>query len=803
MIKKPNTQGPLTFRKKEPRKKKKLKKPWTVKKFIFMSLFFLGLFSLVAVFIGAGAIYFYYSGDLPDVRTLKDYQPSTITRLYSDNDELIAEFYVEKRIIVPLSDIPLHLKQATLAVEDSNFYSHYGVDPKAILRAAITNFRAGHVVEGASTITQQLTKTMFLTRKKSLERKIREAILAMRIELIFTKDEILEMYFNQIYYGHGSYGVEAAALTYFGKRAKNLTLEECALIAGLPKAPNRYSPYRNPDLAEKRRSHSLKRMAALGFIQQSEASVAMNTKFKLGGVSDMLNLAPYFVEHIRQFLEKKYGSTKIYHEGLKVFTTLNLKDQQIAQQAVKTNLRVADKRYGYRGPIDHIDNYNSPSTSDYIKSLNEYEKGEYPLTGDIVKGVVTGITDTDALVNLGDREGTINIKNMNWAREPNIKVDGRWAKINKPSQAIQSGDVIYVKILGEREAQGLDLSLEQEPEVQAGLINIHPATGNIKAMIGGYDYSQSKFNRAVQAIRQPGSAFKPIIYLTALKEGFTPASIILDSPVIFKERDETFDKWKPANYEQKFYGPTPMRTALAHSRNVVTIKLLQSVGIKKAIRMARSLGITSRLEPNLSIALGSSGLTLMELVSAYSVFPNQGYRNEPNTVRYIKNRNDEMIYTHQPKGDQVISSGLAYLITSLMESVVQNGTGSKVKVLKRPIAGKTGTTNNFIDAWFLGYTANSATGVWVGKDKDESLGVNETGSRAAIPIWLEYMKKTLEGTPVYNFPVSREVTFAKINEETGYAASYGDPKAKFESFLRTNLPQSPSQTDALTSENTF
>jgi penicillin-binding protein 1A len=544
-------------------------------------------------------------------------------------------------------------------------------------------------------------------------------------------------------------------------------------------------------------------MATLGFIERSEADAAMKEEFKLGGVSDMLNLAPYFVEHIRQFLEKNFGSSKIYHEGLKVYTTLNLNDQQIAQQAVKNNLRVADKRYGYRGPIDHVNNYLTPATNDYINSINEYEEGQFPLKGDIVKGVVTGITDMEAQVNLGLREGTINIKNMSWARKPNIKVDGRWAKINKPSQALKPGDVIYVKVLDEREAQGLDLGLEQEPEVQAGLINIHPSTGNIKAMIGGYDYSQSKFNRAVQAIRQPGSAFKPIIYLTALKEGFTPASIILDSPVIFKERDETFDKWKPANYEQKFYGPTPMRTALAHSRNVVTIKLLQSVGIKKAIRMARSLGITSRLEPNLSIALGSSGVTLMELVSAYSVFPNQGYRNEPNAVRYIKNRDDELIYTHQPVGDQVISSGLAYLITSLMESVVQNGTGSKVKVLNRPVAGKTGTTNNFIDAWFLGYTANSVTGVWVGKDKDEALGVNETGSRAAIPIWLEYMKKTLAGKPVYNFPASREVIFAKINEETGYMASYGDPKAKFESFLRTNLPQSPSQSEVLTNENTF
>ena len=803
MKKLPNSQGPLTFRNKARRKRRKIKQPWSFKKWIFMSLFFLCLTSLFAVFAGAGAIYYYYSGELPDVRVLKGFEPSTITRLYADNDELIAEFYIEKRIVVPLSDIPLQLKQATLAVEDANFYTHFGVDPKAILRAAITNFRAGHIVEGASTITQQLTKTMLLTREKSLERKIKEAILAMRIELIFTKDEILEMYFNQIYYGHGSYGVEAAALTYFSKHVKDLSLEECALIAALPKAPNRYSPYRNPGLAEDRRSHSLRRMVALGFISSQEAGEAMKADFNLGGVSDMLNLAPYFVEYIRQFLEEKYGSSKLYRDGLKVFTTLNLKNQMIAQEAVRQHLRNADKRYGYRGPIGHVADYESSSSDAMINSLNEYKKGEYPGKGDIVKGVVTAITSTQAYVNLGNMDGVINIKNMNWARKPNIKVDGRWAKIKRPGQALAPGDLIMVKVLGEQEVQGLDLALEQKPEVQAGLINIHPATGNIKAMMGGYDFADSQFNRAVQAIRQPGSAFKPIIYLTALKEGFTPASVILDSPVIFKERDESFEKWKPVNYEEKFYGPTPLRTALAHSRNVVTIKLLQAVGVKKAIQMARSLGITSRIEPNLSIALGSSGLSLMELVSAYSVFPNQGYHIEPNAVRYIKNRRDEIIYTHQPVGKQAISSGLAYLITSLLESAVQNGTGKKVRVLNRPVAGKTGTTNNFIDAWFLGYTPDSVTGVWVGKDKDEALGVNETGSRTAIPIWLQYMKKSLRGKPVHSFPVSDEITFVKINEDTGYAASFADPKARFESFLKTNLPKNQSHTEALASENTF
>lgn len=804
MKKKPHTRQPISFHKKIKKKRKAPGKPWSLKKKIFMSFFFLFIAGLFAVFVGAGAIYFHYSKDLPDVRVLKKYEPSTITRLYSDKDELIAEFYIEKRIIIPLKDISLQLKQATLGVEDSNFYRHRGIDPKAIFRAFISNLKAGKVVEGGSTITQQLTKTLLLTREKSLERKIKEAILAMRIELIFTKDEILEMYFNQIYYGHGSYGVEAASLTYFGKHAKNLTLEECALIAGLPKAPNRYSPYRNPDLAKKRRNHSLRRMVALDFIKKDEAERAMKAKFNLGGVSEMLNRAPYFVEYIRQILEKKYGSNKLYRDGLKVYTTLNLKSQLIAQEAVKEKLRDADKRYGYRGPIDHIHSYESAPIDEILKSLNESDEKKEPGKGDIVHGIVTDVKKTEAVVALENMEGVINIKDMAWAREPNIKIDGRWAKIKNVEKALAPGDVILVKILGESEhGNRLSLALEQEPEVEAGLININPLNGNIKAMIGGYDFSKSQFNRAVQAIRQPGSAFKPIVYLTALKEGFTPASIILDSPVIFRDKEDTFDKWKPVNFEEKFYGPTPLRTALAHSRNVVTIKLLQNVGVTKAIRMARALGITSRIEPNLSIALGSSGLTLLELVSAYSVFPNQGYRIEPYSIRYIKNRNNEEIYTHVEEGNQAISSGLANLMTNLLQNVVQNGTAKKVKVLNRPVAGKTGTTNNYIDAWFMGFTPDSVTGVWVGKDKDEPLGANETGSRAAIPIWLHFMSKTLKGTPIKNFPISDEVTFVKINPETGYAANYGEPKTRFEAFLRDNLPGKPSTTEALASEITF
>lgn len=757
---------------------------------IFLGGFFLFLILSIVGSGGAAYIYYKYSKDLPDVRVLKDYQPSIITRIYSDQDELIGEFYIEKRILVPLSKIPLKMKQATLAVEDSNFYSHHGIDPKAIFRAFIANLYAGHVVEGASTITQQLSKTFFLSRERSFERKIREAILSIRLEMFFSKDEILEMYLNQIYYGHGSYGVEAAALTYFGKHIQNLTIDQCAMLAGIPKSPNYYSPYRNPKQAKVRRNHAIRRMATLEYISDEEATQAVNANFNLSGNIERLNHAPYFVEYIRQFLEDTYGSTKMYHDGLKVYTTLSLKNQVIAQNVVHENLRETDKRYGYRGPLEHIAVHQDKSALQrQAQKLNGLKEDENIGLGNIIKGIVWNVGERDVRVLLGNGEGIIDIENMNWARKPNVKVDGSWAKIHRPSEALSEGDVILVKTLSVGDNGKWSLALEQEPEVEASLLSLD-RTGQIKAMVGGYDFSKSQFNRALQAVRQPGSAFKPIIYATALSEGYTPSSVIVDSPIIFKDKDGDFyDKWKPSNYEEKFYGPTSLRTALTHSRNVVTIKLLQNIGVKKTIETARKLGIKSRLEDNLSIALGSSGLTLYELTTAFSVFANNGKMNTPVAIRYIKDRNDEIIYTAKPEVSEVIPSGVAYLVTNMMESVVQDGTGAKVKALKRPVAGKTGTTNNYIDAWFMGYTAELLTGVWVGKDKDEPLGINETGARAAIPIWLEFMKEALEGVAVKDFIPPPDVTFLKSNQDSGSAANFDDSDTKYEVFLSNNLPE--------------
>jgi penicillin-binding protein 1A len=818
-------------------------KPRTWKSILLKVTLWGFLSCLVIGFTGAGILYFKYSGDLPDVRALKEYQPNIITKVYSDTDELIAEFFIEKRIMVGFDQIPLHLKQATLAVEDSSFYYHLGIDPKAIVRASVANYRAGHVVEGASTITQQLTKTLYLSPQKKFERKIREAILAIRMELIFSKDEILEMYLNQIYYGHGSYGVAAAARTYFGKELKDLTISECAMIASLPKAPTHYSPYNNLTKALKRRDHAIRRMEYHGFITEEEMQASLAEPLELGEVKGMLNKAPYFIEHIRQFIQENYGSKQLYQDGMKIYTTLNLEKQQAAERALMDGLRLADKRYGYRGPLDNIDpdqdiqvlnnllmelnqrsTETTPDTDESIEASNSIsaepaKPSNDPLAateadssqpvmpfkeGELVKGIVTQIKDEEVAVYLGGDQGIIRLENMSWAREPNPKLDGKYHQITDPKEALSKGDLIEVKILAALEKGGWDLGLEQDPLAQSGLISMEPSTGFIKAMVGGYDFSKSQFNRATQAIRQPGSAFKPIIFATAIQDGFTPASIVIDSPIIFKEKEDTFGKWKPVNFEKKFYGPTSIRTALTHSRNVVTIKLLQNTGVPKAIQMARRLGITTKLSNNLSIALGSSGVTLYELVAAYSIFANQGVRLPPVPIRYIKDRNDETLYTYEPVGESVISTGMAFMITSLMESVVQHGTAHIIReTLNRPIAGKTGTTNDYNDAWFIGFSPELVTGVWVGNDEDESLGVNETGGRTAIPIWLKYMQEALKGVPVKSFPIPNDVTYIRINQETGEETTFDDPDGRFEVFLNENLPDKSESGINPLEENTF
>ena len=611
---------------------------------------------------------------------LKNYHPNITTKVYSDQGEIIGEFYLEKRIVVPLSRIPNVLRQAFVSAEDRRFYEHSGINFMSVLRAFFKNLKAGKIVQGGSTITQQVTKYFLLSPEKRLSRKIKEAILAYRIENQLSKDKILYLYLNQIYLGHGAYGVESASLNYFGKHVEDLNLAESALLAGLPRAPNKYSPFGDPQIAKKRQAYVLERMLDDGHIDSEQADEALKTPLEIMGKENrQIMKAPYFTEHIRRYIERKFGSDSLYKEGLQVFTTVNLDMQNAAQIALESGIKELEERQKYQ---------------------------------------------------------------------------------------------------------------EAEPalEVQGALVCMDTNTGYIRAMVGGRDFNKSQFNRAVQAKRQAGSAFKPIVYAAALDKGFTPATIIIDSPIIYDEpeKDET---WKPRNFGRKFYGPITFREALAKSRNVVTVKILRDIGIDYAADYARKLGVTTPINMDLTMALGSSGISLLELTSVYAVFNTQGKRIEPVFITRILDREGNIIEENIPQAETVISEQTAYIMTNLLKGVVQRGTGWRAKALGMPCAGKTGTTNNQIDAWFIGYTPDLITGCWVGFDEYRGLGDNETGSRAALPVWLKFMEQALNERKIRDFPIPEGIVFVKVDQKTGLLASLESPHTIFESFKEGTEPQ--------------
>ena len=764
--------------------------------YITLPLFFLFTISIATT---AFIVYTKANKDLPDVLSLKNYKPNLITEVYDDGNKLISEFYIERRVLLPLNNITPMMKLATLAVEDDQFYKHKGFNFKRIAGALWSNIKAGGVVEGGSTITQQITKTMFLTPERTLFRKIREAILATRIEKNFSKDEILEIYLNQIYYGHSAYGVEAAALVYFGRHVNELTLPEIAMIVGLPRAPKLYSPYFSPERAKNRRNHVLKRMESLGHITHEEAEDAVKSDLKLKERGERKNFAPYFSEYIRQYVEDKYGSSGLYKGGLKVYTTLKTEHQEAAESAVEEGLREIDKRLGYRGPLGNV-----KPLGQYIdwRKVDEIEQKNFPdgreRNENRALGVVTEVMPEKVFVSTKDTRGYIYVKDMEWAHKHDPAVDAlSFGKAKNANEVLKVGNVIDIKILEEKDKKGnLKFALEQEPVIQGALLCIEPATGFVSAMVGGYDFHKSKFNRAIQAQRQPGSAFKPIVYSASFEKGFTPASVFIDSPIIFEEKDE--ENWKPANFEEKFYGPTNLRTALTHSRNVITIKLLQSMGVKHILEYARRLGIKSYLTPDLSLALGTSGVTLYELTSAYGVFSNKGIKTEPMAIKSITDKDGNLLEENKPQEERVISEELAFITTNILQSVVQEGTGWRAKTLGRPVAGKTGTTNNYMDAWFLGYTPDLIAGVWVGMDKDEPIGKNETGARAANPIWVRFMEKALKGMPVKNFQIPGGVVWTKIDRKTGLLATPETADMALECFIEGTEPTEFSDGEAKT-----
>jgi penicillin-binding protein 1A len=744
--------------------------------------------AFVAVLTGA-ILWYVWSSNLPYIGSLRNYNPPLITEIYSDNGEVIGRFWDEKRIVVSLDQLPKHLIQAFIAAEDSRFYQHEGVDFLSIIRAFIKNTLAGRIEQGASTITQQVAKSLLLKDTgKSYRRKVREATLSLQIEKEFSKQKILFLYLNQIYLGQGAYGVEAAARTYFGKSASELNLAESAMLAGLTQAPSKYSIISHFEKAKARQQYVLQRMKEEGYITQHQEEEAAAAEIKLNvSPENTFEKAPYFTEYVRQYIEQKYGRDLLYRGGLKVYTTLNLDMQRQARAAIKQGLLELDKREGYRGPLKHLE----PAEREFFKREWAIKyASEPPKVGDVVHGLIERIDDqkNEVVVAIGERLAVLPLSEMRWARKPDPDVPSYAALLKSVGGVFQVGDVVLVRIK-EPMPKPYDwmVSLEQKPEVQGALFCMEPGTGRVKAMVGGRDFSLSQFNRAIQARRQPGSSFKPIIYAAALDQGMTPSTIILDAPYLSSTNPED-EIWKPKNFKETFTGPTLFRQALIQSRNVITVKILKQIGVPYVISYARKMGIEADLAPDLSLALGSSGLSLEELCRAYAVFANGGMLADPIFVDRIEDWRDGVLESNQPSLKQAISKETAFVMTDLLEAVIQEGTGWRSKALKRPAAGKTGTTNDLRDAWFVGYTPSLVAGVWVGYDDRRSMGQNETGSRAANPIWLYFMSEALKDRPVEAFQVPEGVTLVKIDTKTGLLASHYSTTTTLQAFKAGREP---------------
>ena len=635
------------------------------------------LFFCGAVFGIMAGVFLAMTHDLPQILALKTFTPSSITRIYSADKALLAELFVEKRDPVPLEVIPSYLTKALVATEDRNFYQHSGIDLKSIFRAILKDIRAGKFIEGASTITQQLAKTLFLTPRKTLLRKIKEAFLAFQIERRYTKDEIIALYLNQIYFGSGAYGVESAARIFFGKSVKDLGLAECALLASLPKAPSRYSPLINKDLALTRRNIVLRQMKETGIITETEFNRAKQDPLHLAEQHHNLLKAPYFVNQVKNFLEKTVGSSRLYKGGLTVVTTLDFKLQKAAELAVENGLSELEKRMKRNG----------------IKT----------------------------------------------------------------------------------------------PDPQCGLVSLNVQTGGILAMIGGRNYSKSPFNRAENARRQPGSAFKPVVYAYAIEKGFSQSKSILDAPVVFRAGDRKKD-WRPENFSGGYKGEMTLRKALALSENIPAVRLIEMLGASSVAMFGHALGIESTLYPNLSLALGTSEVTLMNLTAAYTVFPNKGELIKPYGVMEVVDRRGRVVWRVKPQKKVVMSRVGASIITDMLWGVIQEGTGKRARVIKRPVAGKTGTTNNFKDALFIGFSPSIATGVWVGQDSFNTLGKGETGAKAALPIWIEFMDKALFGKPIQYFDIPDAVVKVPMDPTTGCRVTDDSPHAVSALFKKGTEP---------------
>ncbi|MEM5787205.1 MAG: PBP1A family penicillin-binding protein [Syntrophobacteraceae bacterium] len=754
---------------KKPASPKRVPKKRTLRWVLFtiFSVFF--CFALMA---GVVLFTFYVQIDrsLPSAEALKNYHPALVTTVHASDGELIGEFFLERRYLVPLQGLPDHLIKAFIAAEDVRFYEHSGVDLIGILRAGFKNIQAGEIVQGGSTITQQVVKSLLLSPERTFTRKLKEALLAHRIDSSLTKNEILYLYLNQIYFGSGAYGVEAAARTYFDKHASDLDLSESALLAGLPKAPTKFSPLNRFPMARERQRYVLQRMVDSNFITMEEARKALSKSLQFSKPKHWtLKELDYFTEEVRRQAEARFGRDVLYKDGLKIYTTVDVKAQRLAEKALDQGLRELDKRHRrYRGL--HV---NVPK-DDWKSALRVLTNSNGELReGKVVAGLLQRFDPKTNTCTLDLGSQTALVPQSGW----------QWTQIStkRAEKVFRTGDLLRIKLMKQQDTNTWLASLEQDPGMEGALMTVNPLTGRVICMVGGRNFEKSQFNRCTQAYRQPGSSFKPLIYAAALDRGYTEASILMDTPISYSDNSGRI--WTPANYDRQFLGPILLRKALVHSRNVVTVKLLESIGVNYTINYARQLGIAAPLTPTLSLALGASGVTLNELLTAYSSFAGQGERVEPYLIEKVFDRNGNLISEHKPKKEQAISPQTAYLITDLLQAVVQEGTGTRAKEIGRPAAGKTGTTNELKDAWFIGYTPSVLTGVWVGYDDHTlSLGKGETGGRAACPIWVYFMKEYLKDKPIETFSIPEGIIFAKINVHSGTVARSDEPGTVYAAF---------------------
>ena len=761
--------------------------------------------------LAASGLYWWASKDLPSFTRINDYQPPLVTTVYARDGQVLGHFYREKRFLVSHDAMPDLVKRAFLAAEDDSFYEHEGVDPKAIFRAFIKNMRAGSIRQGGSTITQQIIKRLLLTSEKSYERKLKEAILAFRLERYLTKDEILTIYLNEIYLGGGAYGVEAAARTYFGKHVNELSVAEAAILAGLPQAPSKYNPLRSPGSAKARQRYVLGRMLELGWITQSQYETALTEPLIYKSMEDpSWKRGAWYLEEVRRklitYLSEdnmrklgielpRYGEDAVYEAGLKVYTSVDLDYQDAAEKALRAGLEASSKRRGWQGAVQTIE-------PDMMNDFLQQQEVVKPLLVDEkwLQVLVTNVDKKGAEVRFGDMKGYISVKTMNWCRTPNPKVatdhvpsikDARkvvkigdvvWASVNVPKQLKASWEPALLT-----ENDVVPLKLQQHPNVQGAVVSMDPKTGDVLALVGGYSFAESQFNRATQAKRQPGSAFKPIVYSTAMDNGYTPASIVLDAPIVYTDQS-TSKVWRPENFEGIFYGPTLLRTALVKSRNLCTIRIAKALGIPAVVERAKAMGLEGPFPYDLSVSLGSVAVSPINLTEAYTTFANNGEWVKGRLIRSVKDAWGDDIISIESQRTQGMDPETSYIMSTLLKEVVQDGTGWRLRALKRPIGGKTGTTNDEKDAWFVGITPYLVTTAYVGFDQLTPMGKWETGSRAASPVVRDYLQAVLSDYPPEDFEMPAGVIQVRIDASSGRVASAYSGKSYFLPFKQGTQP---------------